>query len=303
MQQYRFFKTTDSKKDFVLNYIALKRLLPILIVALITLVVSGCEKELKWEHFKGGIHIEMLVESDGNGHKEPNVDGIVNVMARRLRAFDVKNAIIQPKGDRIVVQLANEKNMDRLFRLVTMPAILEFKLVDEKYRNQDIPAMYEKRFFHNRSDYLILRRKALMNNSMLKEVDISFNSIGDNEPSLALEFTRTGAQVFKKITSENVGKRLAILIDGKIYSAPVIQTVIPSGRAQLTGNFEVQEAVELKTMMNIGAYPYPVKIKEKTELTKSAWLGADPSSDMVIIQRDSMPVKLFKMVFSKFLHI
>ena len=75
---------------------------------------------------------------------------------------------------------------------------------------------------------------------------------------VGIEFNKEGGKAFSDITATNVGKRLAIVLDGTVYSAPVIREKIPSGRGQITGNFSVQEASDLAIVLRAGALPAPV---------------------------------------------
>jgi preprotein translocase subunit SecD len=94
-----------------------------------------------------------------------------------------------------------------------------------------------------------------------------------SEPYVSLELTGTGGRVFADLTSANVGRRLAIVLDGNLYSAPVIRERIPSGQAQITGGFTSEEATDLAIVLRAGALPAPVQILE--ERTVGPSLGAD----------------------------
>jgi len=94
-----------------------------------------------------------------------------------------------------------------------------------------------------------------------------------NEPFVSITFDRVGARIFERITRENVKKRLAIILDDNIYSAPVIQERIAGGRAQVTGNFSMEEATDLAIVLRAGALPAPVDIIQNVTVGPS--LGRD----------------------------
>jgi preprotein translocase subunit SecD len=93
------------------------------------------------------------------------------------------------------------------------------------------------------------------------------------EPYVSLSFDARGARVFERITGDNVGKRLAIVLDDKVYSAPVIRDKISGGKAQITGAFTMDDAKDLAIVLRAGALPAPVKILE--ERTVGPSLGKD----------------------------
>ena len=99
----------------------------------------------------------------------------------------------------------------------------------------------------------------------------SFNQNG--EPEITLIFSQEGAQRFANITKDGVGKRLAIILDGVIYSAPVIREAIGGGRASISGNFTVQEAQDLAIILRAGSLPAPVEVVEERIVGPS--LGAE----------------------------
>jgi preprotein translocase subunit SecD len=118
----------------------------------------------------------------------------------------------------------------------------------------------------------LLKSKTLMTGEYLKDARVSIDS-QFNEPYVAIEFDEVGGKLFEQITGSNVKKRLAIILDDSVYSAPVIQERIPGGRAQITGRFDMKEAGDLAIVLRAGALPAPVKIIE--ERTVGPSLGQD----------------------------
>lgn len=120
---------------------------------------------------------------------------------------------------------------------------------------------------------ILVAKEASLTGDMLVNAKTEFSSRGFGEPYVSIALNPKGAQIFANITATNVGRRLAIVLDGKVVSAPVIREAIPSGQAQISGNFTVNDANDLSVMLRAGALPAPVIVEE--ERTVGPLLGAD----------------------------
>lgn len=120
---------------------------------------------------------------------------------------------------------------------------------------------------------ILVAKEASLTGDLLVNAKTEFSSSGFGEPYVSLTLNDKGAQIFANVTATNVGKRLAIVLDGKVVSAPVIREAIPSGQAQISGNFSVTEANDLSVILRAGALPAPVVVEE--ERTVGPLLGAD----------------------------
>jgi preprotein translocase subunit SecD len=214
------------------------------------------------------------------------VDQALETIRNRVDQFGVSEPDIRIQGEnRILIQLPGIKDTQRAKDLIGKTALLEFKLVDETH---DVDAavkgsvppsselLYEVREDPQtrrvvRTPYLLLKR-ALLNGSYLTDANVQIDS-QYNEPYVSIKFDKKGAQIFEKITEENVKKRLAIVLDQKVYSAPVIQERIGGGEARITGRFTTEEARDLAIVLRAGALPAPVTILE--ERTVGPSLGTD----------------------------
>lgn len=135
---------------------------------------------------------------------------------------------------------------------------------------------YELKFFKREKrqmEPLLLEEKAELIGDMIIDATTEFSQTMFNQPYVSLTLNSKGAKIFDELTSRNVGKRLAIVLDDNVNSAPFIRERIPSGRAQITGNFSVDEANDLAIVLRAGALPAPVKIIE--ERTVGPTLGKD----------------------------
>jgi len=118
----------------------------------------------------------------------------------------------------------------------------------------------------------VVKKKAVLTGDTITSARMEINP-EDNRPQVSLQFDREGTRVFGEVTSANVGRRLAIILDGIIQSSPVIQTPIPDGKARITGNFTEKEATDLAIVLRAGALPAPAQIIQN--LTVGPSLGQD----------------------------
>jgi len=259
-----------------------KLLLCLVVLLICSSFLFGCEYKPKWEDFKGGIHLVLEVEARGNSSiDEKNTVIIRDILSERAKQFGFKKKIIKIDGERrIIVQLPKVKQPQRVIDLFGKSYFLEFKLVDEENSLEEalkgnIPEgreiLYKNTFDQetrsNKKVPFLVYKKASLSGEHIKKAKVQSGQ--RTEPQIELTFTNTGAQIFRQVTKENVRKNLAIIFDNYVYSAPRIQEEIPSGRAQITGNFTMEEAQDLAITLNAGSYPVPTKIIASLELTRS----------------------------------
>jgi preprotein translocase subunit SecD len=140
-----------------------------------------------------------------------------------------------------------------------------------------------------------VKKKTLLTGADLATAKVSIDQT-TSEPYVSVEFNKIGEKVFGEFTEQNVGKQLAIILDGNIHSAPVIRERIPSGRAQITGGFTPEAATDLAIVLRAGALPAPVKILE--ERTVGPSLGADSiRQGMIAILASAAVVFVFMLIY------
>ena len=122
-----------------------------------------------------------------------------------------------------------------------------------------------------RNENILVQKEAVLTGDKLVNASVGFDQYG--QAIVQLQFDNEGAKVFDRVTFQNIGKRLAIVLDGKVYSAPVIRDRIPNGQAQISGNFSATDASDLALVLRAGALPAPVSIEE--ERTVGPSLGKD----------------------------
>lgn len=245
-------------------------------------------QELSSSEIGGGIwRIGLVLDSKQADYVKKNaIDQALEIIRNRIDQRGLKEPDITLQGtDRILVQLPGVEDPENVKDLIKKTALLEFKLVDEEgdleaalkgsipegdivlYQRQEDP----KTKGVKRIPFL-LKEKTLMTGEFLKDARVAFDS-QFHEAYIALEFDDIGGKLFEQITGANVKKRLAIIMDNNVYSAPVIQERIAGGRAQITGRFSPDEASLLAIVLKSGKLPAPVKIIE--ERTVGPSLGQD----------------------------
>lgn len=222
---------------------------------------------------KGGMHILLRVELDKVPEKarEGAVDRAIEVIKNRIDQFGVREPLITKQGkDEIVVQLPGMTEQDRARDIVSQTAHLEFKLVadDEKVVKDSLagtpPAGYEVKNIEEEgrpAETMVLNAEPVLTGDKLMNASVAFDNYG--QPIVDIQFDKEGAKIFDSVTFKNIGKRLAIVLDGKVHSAPVIRDRIPNGRGQISGSFTIQQASDLALVLKAGALPAPVKIVEE----------------------------------------
>jgi preprotein translocase subunit SecD len=246
---------------------------------------------------------------------------VIEILQNRIDKFGVAEPNITTQGeDRIVVELPGSKDPDRVQNVVMGQGLLQFLIVDEDTTARLRRDMFDAAgylidtsivpessslFFlwtKNRFDVLerqkaiVLFSEALLDGSTIQRAQVSNDQFG--KPEVDFTLNMEGGKKFSKITEVNVGKRMAIVLDGKILSMPVIRERIPGGQVRISGNFTLKEAQDLALVLRAGAFPVPLQVSEQRTVGPS--LGRDSIEAGVraaIIA--SIAVVLFMLVYYK----
>ena len=210
------------------------------------------------------------------------VNQSIEIVRRRIDETGTTEPTIQRQGvDRILVQVPGFDDPERLKALIGRTAKLNFQLVyegmsAEEARQRGVPPGAEILESTESEEApalpYLLRRNVMISGENLVDAQPAFDQI-TNAPMVTFQLDSLGARRFGDITSRHVGKPFAIVLDGKVVSAPVINEPILGGRAQITGRFSVQEVNDLAILLRAGALPAPMHILE--ERTVGPALGAD----------------------------
>jgi preprotein translocase subunit SecD len=252
---------------------------------------AGSANRLVWE----------LREAEGKRIKDSAINQALETIRNRIDQFGVAEPIVLRQGlKQIVVQLPGVKEPKRARDLIKETALLEFKMLDEDNQAKfDLPARIPKDkeadvlkqvegklpegdqiLFERGVDkdtgreyripYLV-KKRVMLTGDVLSDAKVSIGQF--NDPYVSITFDGKGGREFDRITGDNIKKRMAVVLDNTIYSAPVIQDRITGGRAQITGTFSMQEANDLAIVLRAGALPAPLKIIQ--DLTVGPSLGKD----------------------------
>ncbi len=220
---------------------------------------SIIDNEVKIEYSKFGI-IEI---------KKTTLNQSLEIVRRRIDEVGTKEPTILRRGnDRILIELPGLENPNRIKKLLGKTANLSFRFVSQT----ESTFGSELLFFENSDDQLSVSKRVIVSGDNL----INAKPVFDNQTNQAIvsfSFDRVGAKKFGRATTDNVGKRLAIILDNKIISAPSIREPILGGNGQISGDFTFQTATDLALLLRSGALPAPLTIVE--ERTVGPDLGED----------------------------
>jgi len=272
--------------------------------------------------------VYRISERDSQRIKDITADQALETIRNRIDQFGVSEPTIHRQGENeIVVQLPGVKDPKRAIDLIGKTAQLEFKLVDDEAKiAAEIPQsilpseeenllkqfagkipdgdeiLFEKKVNREtgviRKIPLLLKKQTALTGDLLSEARVNLDS-RFNEPYVSVSFNAAGAKIFEEITGANVKKRLAIILDNTIYSAPVIQERISGGNAQITGSFSMDEAKDLSIVLRAGALPAPMKMLQNVTVGPSLGTDSIEAGKMAGILGTFLVV-LFMIVYYKF---
>ena len=224
--------------------------------------------EMDYKIDKGVINIEYskygLIEL-----KLSSLDQSIEIVRRRIDEVGTNEpTIIKNGNDRILIELPGLEDPSRIKKLLGRTANLTFQLVSE---TEDVFGS-ELLSYEKDGGELRISKRVILNGDNLINAQPSLDSV-TNQAVVSFTFDRLGSKKFGKATSNNVGKRVAIILDKKIISAPVVREPILNGQGQISGDFTFQSATDLALLLRSGALPAPLKIIE--ERTVGPDLGED----------------------------
>jgi preprotein translocase subunit SecD len=201
----------------------------------------------------------------------------IEIVRRRVDAFGTKELSIQSQGGKyILVQLPGVDDPERIKDLIGQTAKMTFHLVNENVTSQQLasgrpPLGTEFLPMSDGMGVVPVYSKVELSGENLTDSQASFDQ--NNVPVVTQVFDSMGAKKFARLTTEHVNERFAIVLDGKVLSAPTIREPIPGGRGQISGNFTTKTAENLAVLLRSGALPAPLTVVE--ERTVGAGLGDD----------------------------
>ena len=192
----------------------------------------------------------------------------IEIVRRRIDDLGTKEPSILQRGDkRILVELPGLKNPERIKNLLGKTAQLNFRLVSDSENEFGSEILIS-----DTGEELPVSKRIVISGDNLVDAQPRLDN-QSNQPSVSFTLDRLGSQKFGKFTTKYVGKRLAIVLDNKIISAPSVREPITGGSGNISGNFSFQEATDLALLLRSGALPTPLNIVE--ERTVGPDLGED----------------------------
>lgn len=246
--------------------------------------------------------VYRLSDKEAKRIKDTSTDQALETIRNRIDQFGVSEPTIHRQGENeIVVQLPGVKDPKRAIDLIGKTAQLEFKIVDDEAKMaaelpqtispgeeekileqfagkipENTEILFEKKINKEtgvvRKIPIMVKKQAALTGDLLSDAKVNIDS-RFSEPYVSISFNDAGAKTFEDVTSANVKKRMAIILDNTVYSAPVIQERIAGGNAQITGSFTMEEAKDLSIVLRAGALPAPMKMLQNVTVGPS--LGRD----------------------------
>ncbi len=279
--------------------IRLGAVLAIIVIALLIVFPIGNRLHLGLD-LKGGVHIILQAKgTQDNPVNNESIERLLAILRNRIDQYGIAEPVLQREGaDRVAVDLPGMDDPEAALELIGKTAVLEFREVlgetpkipdapkREEYNDDAQYAAAMKRYAILKSDVeaeikkmqgsvankenLIVAKNergganllgpVLVSGGDLTEAATTYDQFG--KAAVSLKFNSLGARLFDEATAKNIGKQIAIVLDGVVISAPVVQQRISGGSAQITGNFTTQEAGRLAIMLKAGALPVNVEVLE-----------------------------------------
>ena len=224
---------------------------------------------------QGGTHLLYQADLSNIETKDysSSMQGLRDVIERRVNLFGVREPVVQieEKSQRLIVELAGIKDVNQAIQMIGQTPFLEFreqKSQEETQKILDKIKEVEGKSFEEIQkipDWQLAIEDPYFQPTQLtgkyfKKAELSFDQTATYKPLILLQFNDEGAKIFEDLTAKNVGKPLAIYIDNVLISAPTVQEKISGGKAQITGQFTIDEAKKLAQNLNAGALPVPIKL-------------------------------------------
>ncbi len=243
------------------------------------LMGSSGQRDLDVTDAGGGLIRLVLSEPAMIERLRKTIEQSIQIVEKRVNELGTVEPIIQRQGnDRILVQVPGLQDPTHLKELLGKTAKMEFRMVDtsvppDQAQRSGVPPDSELLMSQSQPEVpYVVKKQVLVSGAELNDAQPGFDQ-RTNEPIVSFRFNSTGARKFAQATQENVGLPFAIVLDGKVISAPRINEPITGGQGQISGSFTVQSANDLAILMRAGALPAPLTVVE--ERTVGPGLGQD----------------------------
>lgn len=222
---------------------------------------------------QGGTHLvyEGDLKDIAIGDRGDAMDAVRQVIERRVNAFGVTEPLVQRAGNtRLIVELPGVKDVNAAIKQIGLTPFLEFRELNPDYKTPSEP---------NQIDINQQFKSTGLSGKHLQRSEVVFDS-NSTSPQISLHFNEEGSKLFAGITKRNVGKPVAIFLDGLPEQAPIVQQEITSGQAVISGNYTADEAKTLAERLNSGALPVPITLAAQQNIGPS--LGQESLKKSII---------------------
>ncbi len=260
---------------------------------------------------KDATHIFYTITAErAQAIRQHAVDQALETLRNRIDQFGVAEPMLQKQGEKhILIQLPGVKDPERAKDLIKTTARLEFRMIDETSSLQealkgnipptaDLMYEYAKDPVTNKMEPrtpMLVEKRVMLGGESIANADVRIDQ-QFNEPYVSIEFDSEGARRFADLTEKFLKHRMAIILDGKVHSAPVIREKISGGKAQITGGFTAEQAHDLTIILRAGALPAPLALQEERSVGPS--LGADSIHDgLAACIYGALAVVIFMLVY------
>jgi preprotein translocase subunit SecD len=216
-----------------------------------------------------------LTDQAMRDQKRAAVEQSIEILRRRVDPDGVRQAVVQRQGEnRILVHVPGDQDAQRLKALISRPATIAFRLLDEGVTAEEarsgrlpptdelLPGDKKDRDATGELNHYVVRKQVMVSGDSLVEVKATTDQ-NSGGPAVSFRFDPAGARQFGQATRANVGKRFAIVLDNEVISAPVIREPILGGSGVISGRFTTQEVNDLALLLRAGALPAQLKVLEE----------------------------------------
>ena len=256
---YKSFETTESIISIRLNLDNKENILKLLNANNLNESIDETNKELDYQILNDKIIIN-LSEAYKKRIKKNAMEQSLEIIRSRIDELGTREPTIIAQGEqRILIELPGIKNPKRIKEIIGTTAKLTFRFIAD---NDAKKASYEKLQTKNELETYNVQKKLVLSGEHLTDAQPGFDNL-NNSSVVNFKLDSFGAKKFAYATKNNIGKRLAIIIDNKVVSAPVVRDAITTGNGQISGSFSVEEANNLAIVLRSGALPAPMSIIEE----------------------------------------
>ena len=256
---YKSFETTESIISIRLNLDNKENILKLLNANNLNESIDETNKELDYQILNDKIIIN-LSEAYKKRIKKNAMEQSLEIIRSRIDELGTREPTIIAQGEqRILIELPGIKNPKRIKEIIGTTAKLTFRFIAD---NNAKKTSYEKLQTKNELETYNVQKKLVLSGEHLTDAQPGFDNL-NNSSVVNFKLDSFGAKKFAYATKNNIGKRLAIIIDNKVVSAPVVRDAITTGNGQISGSFSVEEANNLAIVLRSGALPAPMSIIEE----------------------------------------